>query len=776
MSLSRSASATPKPSKGTISGGDSEQRFPEIKTMEDVIAQFFNQIVQFVIEDMVVVEKKEEALEEKKESLVKDYKELKAEDLVDAEVKWASGSKVALSKKSSSRGLKSGRPGSSFASNLDAIKEEISEASRSKTSTTASSSLQDKIEDEYEAKIIFTNGNVYEGTISKQTMNGKGRYIWNDGTVYEGDFVDGFPTGKGEMTLPDLSHYEGEFNQGLFHGHGFLNIVSTPTFYSGEWRNGCKHGQGWLLYEPEDWYEGGWAYNLKDGFGVRFYKNGAKYRGSWREGKYDGCGTLIWENNDFYDGEWKKGLMHGQGEYIWGAFYNEAFAFPPQTIYRGSWEKGKRCGEGIMHFGDDTGLRLQGIWDQDFKHGDGLLICGNGRVVQQNLLFQFDKPKPKTDSRWSIRNFYYSHILDVPVFTAPEYVDVGFYVEIILSKLNDIPDEKFNLLRTYEEKCIRFTITRNLPKLKDLYKDYATMAAKIKLDYDPIMIRLFLWQLYKDMGLSKRISITRADEILAENPRSCLVSIHDPFEPIYFWQFLMSIIGIALSTGSLEETYDKSIDGGVCAFIVQKFLDEVIFSKAPDHQSTILMNYLDLAPIKAVYALYKKIGEPHSARTFLKQTCTKKGESPVACHLELRLQKARPLFGTNIVPLDEHITYEKERVADFDEKIRHHWTNLFDFRHLGPRNVMRCLATACPLVMDDNLVVNVDYPLTFLEFYETLLTCIFMVLELELKKEQKILSQSITPAPSVPSSPKVKTVESKKKLPKEKKQKKKKKK
>lgn len=114
----------------------------------------------------------------------------------------------------------------------------------------------------------------------------------------KGDFKDGFPTGKGEMTLPDLSHFEGDFNQGLFHGHGFLNIVSTPTFYCGEWQNGQKHGQGWLLYEPGDWYEGGWAYNLKDGFGVRVYKNGAKYHGWWREGKYDSTGTLIWENND----------------------------------------------------------------------------------------------------------------------------------------------------------------------------------------------------------------------------------------------------------------------------------------------------------------------------------------------------------------------------------------------------------------------------------------------------------------------------------------------
>lgn len=77
------------------------------------------------------------------------------------------------------------------------------------------------------------------------------------------------------------------------------------------------------------------------------------------------------------------------------------------------------------------------------------------------------------------------------------------------------------------------------------------------------------------------------------------------------------------------------------------------------------MNYLDLAPIKAVYELYKKIGEPHTARTFLRHSCSKKGESPLSCHLELRMQKAKPLFGVNLVPINEHITFVKGELLFF---------------------------------------------------------------------------------------------------------------
>ncbi|XP_068903322.1 radial spoke head 10 homolog B-like isoform X2 [Tenebrio molitor] len=830
--------------------------FPQIKRMDDVITNFFNQIVQYVIEDLIIVEPKEEpVVEVSDEGLVKDYKDLKAEDLVNAEVTATSGSKVVLSRKSSSKSLsrkkgssarnvekkaESGSLGRKVESSLrnvdkktesslrnvdkktesslrnvdkktesslrnvdrktesslrnvdkktvsslrnvdrrsessvdkklgksmnasftlETIKEEMSEASRSKTST-ASSSLQDPLmEEEREVKIIFTNGNTYEGRISKRIMNGKGRYVWTDGTVYEGDFKDGFPTGKGTMVLPDLSRYEGEFNQGLFHGHGFLNIVATPTFYSGRWRNGLKHGEGWLLYEPGDWYEGGWANDFKDGFGLRCYKNGAKYRGEWREGKYDGRGMMIWENSDYYKGEWSKGAMHGKGEYIWKAFYNTTFAFPVQTIYRGEWAEGKRSGEGTMYFGDESGLKLKGKWDDDFKHGDGLLVCGNGRVVEQTLLFQYDKPTRTESSASSVPHNLLRQILDVPVFNAPEFVDVGFYVDKLLSKLQDVSDDKLKLLKTFEEKCIKNTIIRFLPQLKDLYRDYCSMAAKAQLHYEPVLIRLFLWQLYQDIDISRSgISLAGTDLILGENPNSCVENVHCPFEPIYFWQFLMSLVGVALSTISLEEIYDtSSSQGGVSSFVVKKFFDEVLFAKPSDHRDTLLLNYLDLAPIKAVYALYQKVGEPHSARTFLQNSCTRKGELPLLCHLEMHLRPADSQFGANFVPLAQYITFDVHKPVEMDEWAKHRWATLFDLRHLGAKNIVRCLAKVCPLIVQEDRIVNMDYPLTFLEFYQTVLTCIFTVLELEMKKEHKILWQSVpTPVTETSASSKPRT-------------------
>lgn len=40
----------------------------------------------------------------------------------------------------------------------------------------------------------------------------------------------------------------------------------------------------------------------------------------------------------------------------------------------------------------ETGGKLVGEWKNNLKHGPGVLVCGNGREVENNPLFQNDKP------------------------------------------------------------------------------------------------------------------------------------------------------------------------------------------------------------------------------------------------------------------------------------------------------------------------------------------------------------------------------------------------
>lgn len=45
------------------------------------------------------------------------------------------------------------------------------------------------------------------------------------------------------------------------------------------------------------------------------------------------------------------------------------------------------------------------------------------------------------------------------------------------------------------------------------------------------------------------------------------------------------------------------------------------------------------------------------------------------------------------------------------------------------------MVKVCPLISINNIIVNIDYKLTFLEFYEIALSCIAMNLQLELSQE-----------------------------------------
>lgn len=57
---------------------------------------------------------------------------------------------------------------------------------------------------------------------------------------------------------------------------------------------------------------------------------------------------------------------------------------------------------GLMHFGSNGGTKMAGVWENNLKHGPGMVICGNGRIIENVRLFFNDKPIQKTNSAMSI--------------------------------------------------------------------------------------------------------------------------------------------------------------------------------------------------------------------------------------------------------------------------------------------------------------------------------------------------------------------------------------
>lgn len=193
-----------------------------------------------------------------------------------------------------------------------------------------------------------------------------------------------------------------------------------------------------------------------------------------------------------------------------------------------------------------------------------------------------------------------------------------------------------------------------------------------------------------------------------------------------------------------------------------------------------LFEFRDLLPIHAVYRVYLELGEPHTARDFLKATCVRKGSEP-PCYLKRATSSMQTCKisnnGYNAVPIGFDIMFmpegscplliaisgaitnlvsETERY-EASEPVEHEdpfFNLLVTLRKLGIRKVVQCLAEVCPQVCQDGMVVWIDYPLSFLEFYEVLLLCAYKIVDAHQKEKDALVAQQQGEQPErVPSPP-----------------------
>ncbi|KAF5304455.1 hypothetical protein FQA39_LY09651 [Lamprigera yunnana] len=484
--------------------------------------------------------------------------------------------------------------------------------------------------------VKFKNGDYYEGATRRKLMHGYGKYTWSDGTVYEGDFVNGYASGHGVLRYSDLSIYHGEFCKSILNGYGEFNIAESTMKYCGMWKSGQKHGKGWMLYCPKSWYDGEWCEDQRHGKGLRYYEGGEKYQGDWCNGERHGNGIFVWNNNDIYKGKWVEGKINGYGEYTWNAFLNKTFTFPIENVYKGLWVNGVRHGTGILDFGFDNGAKVACVFENNCKHGAGILICGNGAIVQQSVLFWNDTPinilKTATSNRSESCNNVQvgGNILRIPIHAPPEETDFSYYIDFAIreylgflykEQLNNIePGQRLgkentldtpgayiqqnnttvsvercpstntaeynNMLavfklqqREVEKKHVRDALIYELPKLYKLYNKYATITSYQKVAFTPILIRYFFWQMIRDLNfLGTKYTLVDIDMIILENPNCGLEFDHHPFERIYFWQFLQILMTLAWKLHSPCIVVEDCKTYGALATIFHNFLAEAVYS------------------------------------------------------------------------------------------------------------------------------------------------------------------------------------------------------
>ncbi len=119
---------------------------------------------------------------------------------------------------------------------------------------------------EYKGRILYDNGDIFEGHFKNGLPNGKGRKTKADQSFYEGNYVLGKCEGQGKLVMPDGAVYDGAWADNQFNGKGMF-AEPDGSKYEGDYVKGLKHGYG--KEELEDGsYEGFFANDIRDGNGI----------------------------------------------------------------------------------------------------------------------------------------------------------------------------------------------------------------------------------------------------------------------------------------------------------------------------------------------------------------------------------------------------------------------------------------------------------------------------------------------------------------------------
>ena len=199
---------------------------------------------------------------------------------------------------------------------------------------------------------------------------------------YEGECDEaGDAEGRGKMLYANGDVYDGEFKASNKEGRGTYQY-GNGDMYEGEWRAGIKHGQGTTRSANGDVYVGEYMAGRKDGRGTYRFASGNVHDGEWRADKPEGRGSFRWANGNMYEGEWKASLHEGRG----------TFRYANGNVYEGEFKAGKMDGRGAMLSADGTVIH-----DGKWKAGKPVTTLLHSMTSMANL-FTSNSPNAATSS------------------------------------------------------------------------------------------------------------------------------------------------------------------------------------------------------------------------------------------------------------------------------------------------------------------------------------------------------------------------------------------
>lgn len=92
-------------------------------------------------------------------------------------------------------------------------------------------------------------------------MAGESIYLYTDGSVYVGGVRDNRRDGFGRMMFANGDVYEGDWQYNKKNGKGLYYYYHVETVYDGNWIQNMKEGWGTYYQQDGSWLEGDWKAN-----------------------------------------------------------------------------------------------------------------------------------------------------------------------------------------------------------------------------------------------------------------------------------------------------------------------------------------------------------------------------------------------------------------------------------------------------------------------------------------------------------------------------------
>eukprot|EP01084_Bolivina_argentea_P277362 473488_1 len=171
------------------------------------------------------------------------------------------------------------------------------------------------------------------------TKDGKAKVMYSNGDTFDGELIEGKKNGKGIYCWKELkATYEGEWSMNIRNGHGKFTY-SDGSQYEGAWADDCRNGKGTYMYATGDSYCGEYINGKREGEGIYTYKQ-------------DHSQLIgLWKNDRFVSGKWR---YNDNTQYV-GTFDNNTpigkgiFTFPSNNQNVGSYEDGVWRSQSIVY-------------------------------------------------------------------------------------------------------------------------------------------------------------------------------------------------------------------------------------------------------------------------------------------------------------------------------------------------------------------------------------------------------------------------------------------